>query len=119
MVGVTVFDANDNEIGGFEFEVPKKVFFPITYDAGDESYLSFYPEGGTNILSGGYLRCGIEYTALGPLIGKFPLNLIGRIEYKFFPALAVYLVSNALRELRHMKHQLGQRFVENEAIVMN
>lgn len=85
MIGVTVFDANDNEIGGFELEVPKKVFFPITYADGNESYLSFYPEGGTNILSGGYFRCGIEYTALGPLIGKFPLNLIERIEYQFFP----------------------------------
>jgi hypothetical protein len=85
MVGVTVFDANDSEIGGFELEVPKKVFFPITYDDGDESYLSFYPEGGTDILSGGYIRCTIEFSDIGPLIGKFPLNLIGRIEYKFFP----------------------------------
>ncbi len=85
MIGVNVFDINGIEMGGFELEEPKKIFFPITYDVDGESHLSFCPEGGANALQGGYLRCTTELSDLGFMIGKFPLSLIGRIEYNFFP----------------------------------
>lgn len=87
MIGVNIFDVNNNEMGGFELEEPRKIFFPIIYDDGGESYLSFYPEAGANTFKGGYLRCPIEISDIGPIVGKFPLNLIGRIEYNFFPGV--------------------------------
>lgn len=85
MIGVRVFDHDGEELGGFELEQPRKIFFPITYDEDEKTYLSFCPEGGGDIFSNGYVRGSIEISDIGYLFGKFLVDSIGCIEYNFYP----------------------------------
>lgn len=85
MIGVQVFDHDGQEMGGFEVEQPRKIFFPIIYDEDEKTYLSFCPEGGANYFSNGYIRVSIVFSDIGPLFGKFLVDSIGHIQYNFYP----------------------------------